>query len=207
LLNDVDVVSTEIKLTSYKSDNATLIATNQHKLAMESLSQNEREEIEKRARAERVRMIEDAERTEKLEEARVKAEITSALERGGKTVVEQIQKTAAKAKADRAAALAAMVPPSLAALYRAQELDDRPHAPTSPSYSGPYVAIPYDNPDEAAWSSWYTPKEEYSDGRSGVVWAREDREQKVRGGGWDVNLFWEMEVRSAVEALSLEPLR
>jgi len=207
LLNDSDVAATEAKIAAYQADNAALIAANQHKTAMESLTQSEREEIEKRARAERMRMIEDAERVEKVEEAKVKAEMVQALERGGRKAVQEIQERAAKAKADRAAALAAMVPPSLAALYRAQQVDDRPHAPTSPAYAGPYVAIPYDNPDDAPWNSWYDLKSEYADGRSGVVWAKEDREGKVRGGGWDLNLFWEMEVRSAVEALTLEPLR
>lgn len=210
LLNDIDISTTEAKLQAYQNENATLIATNQHKAAMESLSQSERDEVEKRARAERVRMIEEAQRVDRAEDERVKAQVVEALTRAGdsgKAAAQEIQERAAKAKMARAAALSAAVPPSLAALYRAADVDETPHSPNSPSYAGPYVPIPYDDPDAADWAGWYTLKDDYSDGRAGVVWAKEDRENRVRGGGWDLKLFWEMEVRSALEALSLEPLR
>lgn len=208
LLNDVDVPATEAALSSYTTDNASLIATNQQKKAMEALSQTERDGVEKRARAERIHMIEEAERVDRAEEIRVKAEIVDALARpsGGQELAKEIADRAAKAKAARAAALAATVPPSLAALYNVKDVDETPHSPNSPSYAGPYVPIPYSDPDEAEWSHWYNLKDNYADGRAGVVWAKEDREGAVRGGGWDISLFWEMEVRSAVEALSLEPL-
>ena len=49
-------------------------------------------------------------------------------------------------------------------------------------------------------------KEDYLDGRSGVIWTKEDKDGTVRGGGYDLKLFWEMEVRCAVEALGVEPL-
>jgi CDK-activating kinase assembly factor MAT1 len=206
LLNDTDVAETEAKLAAYQDTNASLIATNKQKTATENMSQTERNEAERQARAERVRMIEDAEKFEKAEEVRIKKDITEAIDRGNKDAITEIQAKAAKAKADRAAALAASVPPSLAALL-APAATEEMHPPTSPAYAGPYVAIPYDDPDTAPERGWYTLKNDYADGRSGVVWAKEDREGRVRGGGWDINLFWEMEVRSSVEALSLEPLR
>lgn len=173
---------------------------------MESLSQTERDDIERRARAERMRMIEEAERVEAAEEARARSSAVDALSRGGSDDASAIMDAYHKAKESRAAALAATVPPSLAALYANKE-DDTAHAPTSPSYAGPYVAIPYSDPEKAEYTHWYDAKDSYVDGRSGVIWAKEDREGKVRGGGWDLQLFWEVEVRTAVEALSIEPLR
>lgn len=84
--------------------------------------------------------------------------------------------------------------------------EDHPD-PLSVEYNGPYVAFPYSNPEEAVWSSWYTLKEDYVDGREGVWTIKEDKEGKVRGGGFELGLFWEMEIRSAVEGLGIEPLR
>ncbi|TXT10736.1 hypothetical protein VHUM_02241 [Vanrija humicola] len=207
LLNDVDVAATEAKIAAYARDNAGLIATNQHKAAMESLSQSERDDIERRARAERMRMIEEAERVEAAEEARARSSAVDALSRGGNDDATAIMAAYHSAKEARAAALAATVPPSLAALYSNSQEDDTAHAPTSPSYAGPYVAIPYSDPEKAEYTHWYDAKDSYVDGRSGVIWAKEDREGRVRGGAWDLHLFWDMEVRSAVEALSIEPLR
>ncbi|KAL1409045.1 TFIIH/NER complex subunit [Vanrija albida] len=206
LLNDIDVAATEARIAAYARDNASLIATNQHKAAMESLSQNEREDIERRARAERMRMIEEAERVEAAEEARARSAAVEAISRGSSEDANAIMSKYHSAKEARAAALAATVPPSLAALYGSKE-DDTEHSPTSPSYAGPYVPIPYSDPDKADYTHWYDAKDSYADGRSGVIWAKEDREGKVRGGGWDLQLFWEMEIRSAVESLSIEPLR
>ena len=56
-----------------------LIAANQDRALLEALSQVERDEIERRAREERRRMVEAAERVEKEEESRVKEEIVEAV--------------------------------------------------------------------------------------------------------------------------------
>ena len=48
--------------------------------------------------------------------------------------------------------------------------------------------------------------DDYVDGRKGVMDVKKDKEGKFRGGGFDLKLFWEMEVRSAVESLGVEPL-
>lgn len=207
ILNDIDVEKMEAQIEAYQAENASLIAKNKHKSELDQYSQAERDELEKRARAERVRLIEEAERIDRLEEERTKQEIVDALSRpgGGEELAREIRAKADKAKADRAAALAAAVPPSLAALNPAHH-DDKDHPPTSPSYAGPYVPIPYADPDLLPWSHWYEMKEDYVDGRSGVVWAKEDRDKKVRGGGWDLHTFWEMEIRGAVEGLGIEPL-
>lgn len=196
---------TEARITAYQTENASLITKNQHKAAMESMSQTERDEVEKRAKAERARMIEEAERVERAEDERVKTEIVDALSRhqGGEALAKEIRERHAKAKASRAAALAAAVPPSLASLAKDE---GTAHSPNSPAYAGPYVAIPYNDPDEAPWARWYDLRDEYADGRAGVVKAREDREKKFRAGGWDLNQFWEMEVRCAIESLCIEPL-
>lgn len=39
-----------------------------------------------------------------------------------------------------------------------------------------------------------------------MIWVKEDEEGKVRGGGYQLSMFWEMEVRSAVESLGVEPM-
>ncbi|BEI85926.1 hypothetical protein CcaverHIS002_0602130 [Cutaneotrichosporon cavernicola] len=205
LLNEVDVSATEAKIAAYQNENASLITTNKHKAAMESMSAAERDEVEKRARAERARMIEEAERVERAEDERVKAEIVDALSRqeGGEALAKEIRGRHARAKSARAAALAAAVPPSLALLAK----DEGPaHSPNSPAYAGPYVPIPYNDPDTAPWAEWYNLRDEYADGRAGVVKAREDKEKTYRAGGWDVREYWELEVRCAIESLCIEPL-
>lgn len=49
-------------------------------------------------------------------------------------------------------------------------------------------------------------KEDYVDGRGGVFEVKEDKDGRVRGGGFDLGLFWEMEIRAAVEGLGVERL-
>ena len=178
-------------------------------------------------------MVEEAERVEREEGARVRSEIVEALvgstccftyvpstdwrwenkltgysqAGGSKQMADDIKTRGDRAKAARAEALAQAIPPSLAVFYQNLPLSTEvDHSPLSPSYAGPYVAIPYSDPDLAAWKKWYEMKEDYVDGRSGVIWVKEDKEGKVRGGGYDLNLFWEMEVRCAVEALGVKPI-
>ena len=81
------------------------------------------------------------------------------------------------------------------------------HLPTSPSYAGPYVPYAVSDPDEAAWRGWYTLKKgRYADGRANVRDALNDKDGKYKGGGYDVEEFWEMEIRAAVQSLGIEPL-
>lgn len=167
------------------------------------MSQSKREEIERRAREERMRMVEEAERVERMEDERIKGEVTQALAKGETKRAREIEIEAREAKRLRAEALFKFVPPSL---LSAQPQEDVSHSPLSPSYNGPFIPIPYSDPDTAPWAGWYEAKGEYVDRRSGVMFIREDREERVRGGGYDLQLFWEMEVRSAVEALGVEPL-
>jgi len=129
---------------------------------------------------------------------------------GSKKVVDEIKRQSELAKTARVEALARAIPPSLAVFYNSLPTSasgpDTDHTPLSPSYSGPIVAIPYSDPEEAEWRGWYEMKEDYVDGRSGVNWVKEDREGKVRGGGFEVFTFWEMEIRCAVEGLGVKPL-
>lgn len=204
LLNDIDVAETEAKMASFATDNASLIAKNRHKAEMESMSLVEREEVEKTAKAERLRMIKEAEVVEKAEDERVQAEIVDAMSRpDGEEIAKEIRAHAAKARAARAAALDAAVPLSAADL---KKKDEAPHTPNSPAYHGPYVPIPYADPDSAAWSHWYSVKDDYADGRRDVISARGEMERVMRAGGYDLGVFWEMEVRSAIDSLSIEPL-
>jgi CDK-activating kinase assembly factor MAT1 len=125
--------------------------------------------------------------------------------RGDQIRAQEIRERADREKAARADALARTVPASLTNLMPATE-EDHPD-PLSADYNGPYVAFPYDDPTTATWANWYNLKDDYVDGREGVWAIREDKEGKVRGGGFDLGLFWEMEIRSAVEGLGIEPLR
>jgi CDK-activating kinase assembly factor MAT1 len=125
--------------------------------------------------------------------------------RGDQIRAKEIRERADREKAARAEALARAVPASLTNLMPATE-EDHPD-PLSADYNGPYVAFPYDDPTTATWANWYNLKEDYVDGREGVWAIKEDKEGKVRGGGFDLGLFWEMEIRSAVEGLGIEPLR
>lgn len=125
--------------------------------------------------------------------------------RGDKTKAREIRQRADREKAARTEALARAVPPSLTNLLPATDETDDPD-PLSAGYNGPYVPMPYSDPEQAAWTHWYDLKPDYVDGREGVWSVKEDKEGKVRGGGFDLNLFWEMEIRSAVEGLGIEPL-
>ncbi|OXG30672.1 CDK-activating kinase assembly factor MAT1 [Cryptococcus neoformans Bt15] len=203
LLNDISIPETEARITEWQRQNESVIQTNKHKAEEESMSQSKREEIERRAREERMRMIEEAERVERMEDERIKGEVTQALAKGETKRAREIEIEAREAKRLRAEALFKFVPPSL---LPAQPQEDVSHSPLSPSYNGPFIPIPYSDPDTAPWAGWYEAKGEYVDRRSGVMFIREDREERVRGGGYDLQLFWEMEVRSAVEALGVEPL-
>ncbi|WVQ81334.1 CDK-activating kinase assembly factor MAT1 [Cryptococcus sp. DSM 104549] len=205
LLNDVDVPATEARISAFVKQNASLIAANQEKLRLESMSQKDRDDLERRAREEKMRMIQEAERVEREADERVKEEVTNALASGETARAREIELGAREAKRQRAEALFEFVPPSMV-LQQADGENKVKHSPLSPSYDGPYVAIPYSDPDTVPSRSWYELQGDYVDGRPGVIFAREDREHKVRGGGWDLELFWEMEIRSAVEGLAVEPL-
>ncbi|CAD6574226.1 MAG: TFIIH/NER complex subunit [Tremellales sp. Tagirdzhanova-0007] len=179
LLNDIDLPTTEARIAEFQRKNASLIAANQEKAVLETLSQVERDEVERRAREERMRMVEEAERVEREEGARVRSEIVEALAGGSKQMADDIKTRGDRAKAARAEALAQAIPPSLAVFYQNLPLSTEvDHSPLSPSYAGPYVAIPYSDPDLAAWKKWYEMKEDYVDGRSGVIWVKEDKEGK-----------------------------
>ena len=209
LLNDIDVPATEKRIAEFRKQNAQIITTNAQRAALEQLSQAEKDDIERRAREERMRMVEEAERVEAMEEERSRAEIVQALAKGSRETAEAVRLRAAKAKAARAEALAAAVPPSLAALYASMVPDtaDEDVSPLSAAYKGPYVPMPFSDVDAAPWKAWYELADDYVDGRTGVAYIRDDKDGKVRGGGFDLGLFWEMEIRSAVESLGVEPLR
>ncbi|WVR08880.1 CDK-activating kinase assembly factor MAT1 [Kwoniella sp. DSM 27419] len=204
LLNDIDLEQTEARIAAFTKQNATIIAANQEKTALEAMSQAEREEVERKAREERMRMVEESERIEREEEERVKREVMETLARGDTQRARTIELAARSAKQARAEALFKFVPPSL--LSTADNDADEVHTPLSPSYAGPFVPIPYSAPEDAAYNGWYELQDGYMDGRAGVTFVRENKEGKVRGGGWDLGLFWEMEIRSAVESVGIEPL-
>lgn len=125
--------------------------------------------------------------------------------RGDKAKAQEIRERTDREKAARVEALARAVPPSLTNLLSSTEDENDPD-PLSAGYNGPYVAIPYSDPSQAAWTGWCDLKPDYVDGREGVWFVKEDKEGKVRGGGYDLRLFWEMEIRSAVEGLGIEPM-
>ncbi|WWD21199.1 CDK-activating kinase assembly factor MAT1 [Kwoniella shandongensis] len=206
LLNDIDLEKTEARIAQFAKQNKALIVANQEKTALEAMSQAERDDVERRAREERMRMVEEAERVEREEEARLRAEVTEALASGETKRAREIEFRAREAKQLRQEALFKFVPPALLASTTGNDEDDEVHTPLSPNYKGPFVPIPYSDPDKAAWKGWYDIHEEYVDRRSGVIFVKEDKEGKVRGGGWDLKEFWEMEIRSAVEGLGIEPL-
>jgi CDK-activating kinase assembly factor MAT1 len=78
-LNDIDIPKTEARIAQFQRQNAALIAENQSKSALEALSQAERDEVEKRAREERMEMVANAERVDREQEERAKAHIGEAL--------------------------------------------------------------------------------------------------------------------------------
>ena len=116
----------------------------------------------------------------------------------------------------RAEALASAIPPSIANLLTNTRINlplqtinagDTDHPPSSPSYSGPFVAYPYSDPDDAVWRKWYTLKDDYIDKRPGVLDVKKDKDRRFGAGGYDFALYWETEIRSAVESLGIIPLK
>jgi CDK-activating kinase assembly factor MAT1 len=122
--------------------------------------------------------------------------------RGNELEATTIRTQADRAKAARAEQLAKAVPPSLSTLTNPDTSNDITD-PLDPGYHGPFVPIPFSDPDKAIWKNWYSLKPDYVDGRPGVLAVKDDKEGIVRGGGFDLNLFWEMEIRSAVEGLAI----
>ena len=85
-------------------------------------------------------------------------------------------------------------------------MESTEHGPSSPSYSGRYAPYPYSDPADAPARKWYTLQEDYVDNRPGVMDVKRNKDGRFRGGAYDLGLFWEMEIRRAVEALGIEPL-
>jgi CDK-activating kinase assembly factor MAT1 len=79
LLNDIDLPKTEARIAEFAKQNAALIQTNLKKLEIEAMSQRERDDVERRAKQEKIEMLEEGERVEKEEEERVKREVLNAL--------------------------------------------------------------------------------------------------------------------------------
>jgi CDK-activating kinase assembly factor MAT1 len=81
LLNDIDVPKTEARIAQFQKQNAESITANKHSALLESLGQHERDELEKRAREERMEMVANAEELDRVEEERAKGLIGEALVR------------------------------------------------------------------------------------------------------------------------------
>lgn len=75
------MAKTEARIAEFQRQNKALIAENQSKAALEALSQAERDEVEKRAREERMEMVANAERVDREQEERAKGLIGEALVR------------------------------------------------------------------------------------------------------------------------------
>lgn len=75
----MDTAATEARIAEFAAENATLIAANAEKTALESLTQTERDELERAEREERRRIIEERDQFEKDEEERVRREVVQAL--------------------------------------------------------------------------------------------------------------------------------
>lgn len=77
------------------------------------------------------------------------------------------------------------------------------HAPTSPSYDGPFIPFAVSDPDQQVWVKWCDPLDNYMDDRPGTIRAKRDHEGRFRGGGYDLKEYWETEIRAAVEGLGV----
>jgi CDK-activating kinase assembly factor MAT1 len=207
LLNEVDVDETEAQIASYRRLHATSIAANQSALAIEAMSATEKDELDKRIREERMRMVEAAQRTERIEDEKVRIQIVDALAKGpeGARRAQEIRSKYEEAKAARNAALAKAI--SAGAASQGEEgKEENTTDPLGMDYTGPWVEIPYSNPDELEYKKWAQVRADYVDARSIVRWVKEDGGRNVRGGGWDLELFWQGEVEAAVMSLGVQPL-
>lgn len=81
LLNDIDIPKTEARIAQFQKQNAGIIASNKQNAVLEAMGQQERDELEKRARQERMDMVANAERMDREQEERAKGQIGEALVR------------------------------------------------------------------------------------------------------------------------------
>jgi CDK-activating kinase assembly factor MAT1 len=79
LLNDIDIPKTEARIAQFQKQNAGIIASNKQNAIIEALGQQERDELEKRAREERMEMVANAERMDREQEERARGLIGEAL--------------------------------------------------------------------------------------------------------------------------------
>jgi CDK-activating kinase assembly factor MAT1 len=79
LLNDIDLVKTEARIAQFQKQNAEIIASNKQNALLEAMGQQERDELEKRAREERMEMVANAERMDRELDERAKGQIGEAL--------------------------------------------------------------------------------------------------------------------------------
>jgi hypothetical protein len=80
-LNDIDIPKTEARIAQFQKQNAGIIASNKQNAVLEAMGQQERDELEKRARQERMDMVANAERMDREQEERARGEIGEALVR------------------------------------------------------------------------------------------------------------------------------
>jgi CDK-activating kinase assembly factor MAT1 len=70
---------TEARIAQFQKQNAEVITANKHSALLESMGQQERDDLERRAREERMEMVANAERLDRVEEERAKTQIGEAL--------------------------------------------------------------------------------------------------------------------------------
>lgn len=220
LLNEVNTEATEAAITSYRRENAEVISANQSLAQLDALSQVEKDELDRIARAERRRLVEEAERIEAVEADRLRVEVVDALARpdGGKRA-QELRARHEMEKDKRGAALQKAISEYTRRMglggkngrrgEEDEEMGEKENTtdPNRLDYTGVFVPIPYADPELQVYKKWYDRKRDYVDGRSWVMWARQDGGKNVRGGEWDLGLFWEREVECAVMSLGVEPLR
>ena len=79
LLNDIDLEATETRITQFARKNADLIAANEKRRALEMIDESEREEVLKRAKEERTRMVAEYDAREEGEAEIIQQEVLDAV--------------------------------------------------------------------------------------------------------------------------------
>ncbi|KAF7359375.1 CDK-activating kinase assembly factor [Mycena sanguinolenta] len=199
LINDVDPVGTEARITAYREANAALTLLNSQREEAYILSLRQAEELERKEKEMRAEELRREEEEERQEKESGKREIIERLERAdGADAAKVVQRTK-RERAEREASRKGVAPGKGAqALLRARMAAA---AATAATKDTPH--IPFQD-DYYAYDDMFVLQRVYLDPSSEAV--RKDREGIMRAGGYQVEEAWERAVRSAVAGLDLLPL-
>lgn len=198
LINDIDVVKTEARITKFRRDNAAIIEANIQRDESYASFLREKEDIERREREETARRLAQEEEEERTMREVERQQLIDKLEHSDKDA----RKLVAKSRADRLKQQQARAAASGSTTQRDASKAIRTRAAQSTIPDPPHVPLQDD---------WYAYEDKFTL-RSGGYYdpiseaVRRDADGIMRAGGYVVEDIWERAIRTAVAGLDISPL-